>query len=94
MFSRLDEVPASSGRRAEQMKRFEGWSPEQIRSIRSPTLVLLGDRDVVRPEHGVALYRLLPHAQLGILPDTDHRAICHPPAWLPALIAGFLDTAG
>ena len=74
-----------------QMKSFEGWSPEQIRTIRAPALVLLGDRDVVRPEHGVALYRLLPQAQLAILPDTDHRAICHPPAWLPTLIANFLD---
>jgi pimeloyl-ACP methyl ester carboxylesterase len=77
-----------------QMKAFEGWSPEQIRSIRSPTLVLLGDRDVVRPEHGVALYRLLPRAQLAVLPNTDHRDICHPPAWLPTLIATFLDAPG
>jgi len=77
-----------------QMKSFQGWSPEQIRSIRSPTLVLLGDRDVVRPEHGVALYRLLPRGELAILPNTDHRAICHPPAWLPTLIASFLDAPG
>ena len=77
-----------------QMKSFQGWNPEQIRSIRSPTLVLLGDRDVVRPEHGVALYRLLPRGELTILPNTDHRAICHPPAWLPTLIASFLDAPG
>jgi pimeloyl-ACP methyl ester carboxylesterase len=88
---RPDDLPAMFRKSVDQMKSFEGWSPEQIRSIRSPTLILLGDRDVVRPEHGVALYRLLPHAQLAILPDTDHRAICHPPAWVPALIAAFLD---
>jgi len=75
----------------DQMKSFEGWTAEQMRSIRAPTLVLLGDRDVVRPEHGVAMYRLLPSSQLAVLPNTDHRAICHPPEWLPALIATFLD---
>ena len=74
------------------MKSFEGWTPQQIRSIHARTLVLLGDRDVVRAEHGVALYRLLPDAQLAILPGTDHRAICHPPPWLPTLITAFLDT--
>jgi len=85
------DLTAMFQKSVDQMKSFQGWSPEQIRSIRAPSLVLLGDRDVVRPEHGVALYRLLPHAQLAILPDTDHRAICHPPSWLPTLIAGFLD---
>lgn len=74
-----------------QMKAFKGWSAEEMRSIRAPALVLQGDRDVVRPEHAVAMYRLLPNAQLAILPNTDHRAICHPPAWLPTLITAFLD---
>ena len=74
-----------------QMKTFQGWTAEEMRSIRAPALVLQGDRDVVRPEHAVAMYRLLPNAQLAILPNTDHRAICHPPAWLPTLISTFLD---
>ncbi len=74
-----------------QMKAFEGWSPEQIRSIRSPTLVLLGDRDVVRPEHAVAMVRLLPSSQLAILPNTDHLGITHSPSWLPTLVTTFLD---
>ena len=74
-----------------QMKAFEGWSPEQMRSIRAPILVLLGDRDVVRPEHAVGMYRLLPRSQLAILPNTDHLGISHPPAWLPSLVTTFLD---
>ncbi|HZJ56020.1 MAG TPA: alpha/beta hydrolase [Myxococcaceae bacterium] len=88
---RPGDLPTMFRKSVDQMRSFEGWTPEQIRSIRAPTLVLLGDRDVVRPEHGVALYPLLPESQLAILPNTDHRAICHPPAWLPAYIAAFLD---
>ena len=88
---RPGDLPTLFQKSVDQMKRFEGWTPEQIRSIRSPTLVLVGDRDVVRPEHAVALYRLLPSSQLAILPDTDHRAICFPPAWLPTLVTTFLD---
>ena len=53
---------------AERMRSFEDLPDEVVLSVRAPTLVLLGDRDVVRPEHGVQLARLLPHARLLILP--------------------------
>jgi pimeloyl-ACP methyl ester carboxylesterase len=39
-------------------RTFEGWGPEEIESIRAPTLVLVGDSDIVRPEHAVQLFRL------------------------------------
>ena len=33
-----------------------------------PTLLVAGDRDVVRPEHVVAMARLIPDARLLVLP--------------------------
>jgi pimeloyl-ACP methyl ester carboxylesterase len=60
---------------------------EDIAAIAAPALVVLGDADVVRPEHAVALFRLLgggvpsdltgslPSSQLAILPGTTHRSI-------------------
>jgi pimeloyl-ACP methyl ester carboxylesterase len=60
---------------------------EDVAGIRAPTLVVLGDSDVVRPEHAVALFRLLaggvpadltgslPNSQLAILPGTTHASI-------------------
>jgi pimeloyl-ACP methyl ester carboxylesterase len=60
---------------------------EDVAAITAPTLVVLGDSDIVRPEHGVALFRLLgggvpsdltgslPNSQLAILPGTTHRSI-------------------
>jgi hypothetical protein len=35
-------------------------------------LLMIADGDIVRPEHAVEMFRLLPHAQLAILPGTDH----------------------
>lgn len=55
---------------AARMQGFQGWSDADIRSIRAPTLVVIGDRDVVKPEHAVRMYRLLPRARLAILPGT------------------------
>lgn len=47
---------------------FESWSDDAIRSIKAPTLLLFGDRDVVTPEHAVELYRLIANSRLAILP--------------------------
>jgi pimeloyl-ACP methyl ester carboxylesterase len=60
---------------------------EDVAAIIAPTLLVYGDSDVVRPEHAVALFRLLgggvpgdltgclPASQLAILPGTTHRSI-------------------
>ena len=49
---------------------FRGWAPEEIQSIDAPTLVMIGDHDIVRPGHAVIMSRLLPNLQLAILPGT------------------------
>jgi len=77
---------------ARRMLEFEDWLPETIQSIDAPTLVLNGDSDVVRPEHAVEIFRLLPHAQLAILPGTDHMTIVNRADWLVSMIEAFLDT--
>ena len=51
-----------------RMRTFKDIQEEDIRSINAPAFILIGTEDVVRPEHAVEMYRLLPHAQLAILP--------------------------
>jgi pimeloyl-ACP methyl ester carboxylesterase len=51
-----------------RMVEFKDWKAEDIHSINSPALIIIGDEDVVRPEHAVEMFRLLPHARLSILP--------------------------
>jgi pimeloyl-ACP methyl ester carboxylesterase len=49
------------------------YAEAEFRRISAPTLVLLGDRDETIPvEDAVALYRLLPRAELAIVPAADH----------------------
>jgi len=40
-------------------REFKGWSPEEIQSIKAPTLIVIGDSDIVRPENAVEMFRLL-----------------------------------
>jgi len=56
---------------AERMVKFRDWSVKTVRSIQAPTLVLIGDADIVRPEHAVHMMRLIPQSRLAIVPG-DH----------------------
>jgi pimeloyl-ACP methyl ester carboxylesterase len=46
-----------------RMVDFKDWN-----TINAPALIIIDDDDVVRPEHAVEIFRLLPHARLSILP--------------------------
>lgn len=76
---------------AQRMREFTDIPAAAIRGISAPTLVICGDADVVRPEHAVELFRLLPHARLAILPGTDHMALMKRTEWLATMISNFLD---
>jgi pimeloyl-ACP methyl ester carboxylesterase len=79
------------------------WPEEEVRGITAPTLVMIGDSDVVLPEHAVALFRLLgggvpgdltglPSSQLAILPGKTHITMVEEPTdLLLAMIGSFLD---
>ena len=54
----------------QRMQSFKDWKEEDLRSIQAPALIVVGDEDVVRPEHAVEMYRLLPHGRLAVFPAT------------------------
>ena len=87
-----------------QMDReLKDFSAEDISAIKSPTLLIIGDSDLVRPEHAVEMFRLLgggvfgdtpaglPAAQLAVLPGTSHVTLVDRADLLLAIIPPFLD---
>ncbi|HSS68964.1 MAG TPA: alpha/beta hydrolase [Nocardioidaceae bacterium] len=48
---------------------------DQLGRIKTPTLVIAGDRDFIQIEHTAALFRAIPDAQLCVLPGTGHGAM-------------------
>jgi pimeloyl-ACP methyl ester carboxylesterase len=81
----------------------QAWPAESIQSITAPTLIIIGDSDVVRPEHAVDRFRLrgggvdgdlagLPNAQLAVLPATTHVGVLFRVDWRHSMITQFLDT--
>jgi pimeloyl-ACP methyl ester carboxylesterase len=86
----------------ERMLGFRDVPDRTLQSIRAHTLVLIGDRDIVRPEHALELSRTIPQARLLILPGGhgDYlgeavvtREETHYPELTAALIEEFLDSA-
>jgi pimeloyl-ACP methyl ester carboxylesterase len=53
---------------AARMRGFEDVPDDLVRTVRAPTLIVLGDRDIVKPEHALELTRLISGARLLILP--------------------------
>lgn len=70
-------------------------TPAQVRSVRVPTLLAYGDRDVFcPPDHAVALYRSLPDARLFMAPNCDHQVMVSRPGLFNEAAGGFFrDTA-
>lgn len=54
------------------LRTFTDVPEAKLRMIQAPTLVMIGDHDVIRPEHAVRLFELLPHAELTVFPDSIH----------------------
>jgi pimeloyl-ACP methyl ester carboxylesterase len=52
-----------------------GLTSEQLQSIEAPTLLIIGDHDIVTPEHAVEMFRTIPNAQLCVVPNADHGAM-------------------
>ena len=41
-------------------------------SVRAPTLLIVGDADIVTPEHAVEMFRAIPNSQLCVVPNAGH----------------------
>jgi pimeloyl-ACP methyl ester carboxylesterase len=83
-------------------RSYQPWTPEQIRSLKVPVLLMIGDSDIVRPEHVVDMFRLvgggvagdmvgLPASQLAILPGTTHVTLMYKPDWVTSMTNEFLN---
>jgi pimeloyl-ACP methyl ester carboxylesterase len=70
---------------------FQGFAREDLKAIKAPVLIAQGDRDFIRPEHAVEMFRLIPNAQLAVFPGADHFLIFQAPEKLFPTVVAFLD---
>jgi len=96
----VDHWPTLVGKLGDMFRLGFDWSAD-VPSITAPTLIVVGDNDMLPPTHAVEFYGLLgggvaggmgaptPTAQLAIIPNTTHFEILYRPE-LAAVIPAFL----
>jgi pimeloyl-ACP methyl ester carboxylesterase len=67
--------PVVLGRLKEMWGAEPSFTNEELQSIETPTLLIIGDRDIVMPEHAVEMFRTIPGAQLCVVPNAGHGAM-------------------
>ena len=86
------------------MGSWKGFSSNDIKNIKAPTLLIFGDADMSKPEHQVEMFRLLgggnagdlyeiPNEQLAILPGTTHVTMVNQADLLIPIVSRFLATS-
>src|SRR5215218_2107711 len=98
-----DDFATLFAKKTQMDRNLEDVPAEVIESIEAPTLLIIGDSDLVRPEHAVEMFRLLgggvigdtptglPNSQLAVLPGTSHVTLVFRADLLLSIIPPFLD---
>jgi len=94
----LDSTPADTPEQrrerkvTETMLREPHIDPKALAAISAPTLILAGDRDLIRLEHIVDIYNHIPNAALAILPNATHMVPFDDPPTFNAVVERFFRT--
>jgi pimeloyl-ACP methyl ester carboxylesterase len=89
-------------KKTEMDRNYQPWTQEQVQSFKTPMLIMVGDSDIVQPEHVIDMFRLvgggvvgdlvgLPASQLAILPGTTHVTLVYRADWVTSMTIEFLD---
>jgi pimeloyl-ACP methyl ester carboxylesterase len=70
---------------------WRGFAPDELKAIKAPILIACGDHDLIPVERCLELSRLIPNAQLAVIPDASHFTLFSEPEKLLPTIAAFLD---
>jgi pimeloyl-ACP methyl ester carboxylesterase len=94
--------PKFVAKKTDMDRNYQPWTPEQVRSFKAPMLIMVGDSDIVTPEHVVEMFRLMgggvvgdmvgvPPSQLAILPGTTHVTVLYKTDWVTSMTNEFLN---
>ncbi|MEU5110047.1 alpha/beta hydrolase [Streptomyces longwoodensis] len=82
--------PVAAGKVLDMIRTQPDIPTADLGRITAPTLVLVGDDDLIAPEHTLALYRAVPGAELAVVPGTSHALPMEKPDLVNRLILDFL----
>lgn len=64
--------PVVLGRMKSMWAAEPSFTDEELGTIKAPTLLVIGDRDIVTPEHAAEMFRAIPDVRLCVVPNAGH----------------------
>jgi pimeloyl-ACP methyl ester carboxylesterase len=71
--------------------QWDGFSNEELASIKAPVLIALGDHDFVRLEHALETFKRIPNAELAVIPDAGHFVLFSEQEKVISVVKHFLE---
>ncbi len=69
--------------------KYPHFTVEQLGTIKTPTLVIAGDHDIITDTHTLKLFHALPNSQLFIVPNAPHHVPITKPQLLDEVVTEF-----
>ncbi len=83
--------PVLIGKFTEMMQREPHIPEGDLARISAPTLVVMGDDDLMSIEHSAALFRAIPNSELAVIPGASHTVPIEKPELLNRIVLDFLE---
>jgi pimeloyl-ACP methyl ester carboxylesterase len=91
---RLTPIPTKSPETQKKlndlMENYPNFTEEQLTQIKIPTMVVVGDHDLINLDHAVKLSRSLPHSELFVVPGATHVVLWEQPELINSEIIKFI----
>jgi pimeloyl-ACP methyl ester carboxylesterase len=87
-----EKLPAIKKKLSDLMTKYPNFTPEQLRKIKTPTLVVAGDHDLINMNQTITLFNTLPNTQLFIVPGATHIVLVEQPTLVNRVVISFFKT--
>ncbi len=71
--------------------KYPNWKYEDLNKIQCPSLIIAGDKDIIKTEHTVKIAESIPHGQLAIIPNSSHFVPEEKPELFNELVIDFFE---
>lgn len=71
--------------------KYPNLKYEDLKAIQCPSLIMAGDKDVIKTEHTVKIAESIPKGQLAIVPNSTHSVVVEKPELFNSLVMDFFE---
>ncbi|MBB4806855.1 pimeloyl-ACP methyl ester carboxylesterase [Chryseobacterium defluvii] len=71
--------------------KYPNWKFEDLKNIQCPSLIIAGDKDMIKTEHTVKIAEFIPKGQLAVIPKSSHFVPEEKPTIFNQLVLDFFE---